>query len=194
MARASSSAESASWPRPRSLSFKRAMEQGDQLLFAERAQGEDAAAGEQRGDDFEGRVLGGRADEADRAALDVGQKGVLLGLVEAMDFVDEERGARAEGRGFFGVDHDLLDFLDAGEHGGELDEGGAGLLGDDFGERGFADSRRAPEDDRGRVVGLDQACAAVCRGRRDAPARRSHRGCAGACARRAERWLRAARA
>ena len=73
-----------------------------------------------------------------------------------MDLVDEEGGARAEGRGFFGVDHDLLDFLDAGEDGGELDEAGAGLLGDDLGERGFADAGRAPEDDRGGVVALDQ--------------------------------------
>ncbi len=56
----------------------------------------DAAAGEQRGDDLEGRIFGGRADEADGAALDVGEEGVLLGLVEAMNFIDEESGARAE--------------------------------------------------------------------------------------------------
>ena len=73
------------------------MEEIDELVFAERAEGEDAAAGEQGGDDFEGRVFGGCADEADGAALDVGQEGVLLGFVEAMDFVDEERGAGAEG-------------------------------------------------------------------------------------------------
>ena len=96
------------------------------LVFGERLQGVDAAAGEQRGDDLERRVLGGGADQADGAALDVGQKGVLLRLVEAMDLVDEEDGARAELRGLFGIDHDLLDLLDAGEDGGELDEGGLG--------------------------------------------------------------------
>ena len=90
------------------------------------------------------------------AALDVGQESVLLGFVEAVDFVDEEDGARAEGRGFFGVDHDLLDFFDAGEDGGEFDEAGAGLFGDDFGEGGLADAGRAPEDDRGGIVALDQ--------------------------------------
>ena len=63
-------------------------------------QGVDAAAGEQGGDDLEGRIFGGRADEADGAVLDVGQEGVLLGFVEAMDLVDEEDGARAEVRAF----------------------------------------------------------------------------------------------
>ncbi len=103
-------------------------------------EGVDAAAGEERGVDFEGGIFGGGADKADGAALDVGQEGVLLGLVEAMDLVDEEDGARAEAGGFFGLDHDLLDLLDAGEDGGELDEGGSGELGDDLGEGGFADA------------------------------------------------------
>ena len=115
----------------------------------------DAAAGEQRGDDLEGRILGGGADESDRPVLDVGQEGVLLGLVEAVDLIDEEDGAGAEAGGLFGVDHDLLDLLDAGEDGGELDEGGAGGFGDNFGEGGLSDSGRTPEDHRGGVVALD---------------------------------------
>ena len=101
-----------------------AFEERDNLLFGEGVEGVDAAAGEQGGDDFEGGILGGGADEADSAALDVRQEGVLLGFVEAVNFIDEEDGAGAVG-GPFGVGHDLLDFLDAGEDGGELDEGGA---------------------------------------------------------------------
>jgi len=49
-----------------------------------------AAAREQRGDDFEGRILSSCADEADGSALDVGQKRVLLCLVEAVNLIDEE--------------------------------------------------------------------------------------------------------
>ena len=103
-----------------------ALEQSEDFVFAEGVQGVDAAAGEERGDDLKGRVLGCGADEADGAVLDVGQEGVLLGFVEAVNLIDEEDGAGAESGGFFGVDHDLLDLLDAGEDGGELDEGGAG--------------------------------------------------------------------
>ena len=72
-----------------------AQQRGD-LIFAERLEHVDAAAREQRGDDFEGRILGGRADQADGAALDVGQKCVLLGLVEAVNLIDEEDGARVQ--------------------------------------------------------------------------------------------------
>ena len=130
-------------------------EEADDLVLGEGYERVDATAGEERGVDLEGGIFGGGADEADGAALDVGEEGVLLGLVEAMDLVDEEDGARAEAGGFLGLDHDLLDLLDAGEDGGELDEGGAGGVGDDLGEGGFADTGWAPEDHGGGVVGLD---------------------------------------
>ena len=132
-----------------------ALEKGEDLVFGEGLEGVDAAAGEQRRNDLKGRVLGGGSDEADGAVLDVGEEGVLLGLVEAVDLVDEEDGAGAEFGGFFGVNHDLLDLLYAGEDGGELDEAGAGDVGDDAGEGGLADSGRSPEDHRGGVVALD---------------------------------------
>ena len=54
------------------------------------------------------------------------QKGILLRFVEAVNFVDEDDGARAVLAGAVGIAHDLLDFLDAGEHGGKLDEVGLG--------------------------------------------------------------------
>ena len=45
--------------------------------------------------------------------LDIGQKGVLLRFVEAMDLVHEEDGARAVlSRTLFRVRHHLFDFLD----------------------------------------------------------------------------------
>ncbi len=131
------------------------VEEGDDLWLLEGAEGVDAAAGEERGVDLEAGVLGGGANEADAAALDVGEEGVLLGLVETMDLVDEEDGAGAKVGGLFGFDHDLLDFFYAGEDGGEFDEAGGGDVGDDLGKRGFADAGRAPEDERGGVVIFD---------------------------------------
>ena len=132
-----------------------AAQKRDDLLFGQRLQHVDAAAREQRGVDFERRILGGRADQANAAFLDVRQKGILLRFVEAVDFVDEDDGARAVLAGALGIAHDLLDFLDAGEHGGELDEVGLGDAGNDLGERGFAGAGRAPEDHRGGIVALD---------------------------------------
>jgi len=132
---------------------ERPVEEARDLLFREGDKGVNAAAGEERGIDFEGRVLRGCADEADGAALDVGEEGVLLSLVEAVDLVDEEDGAGAEASGLFGLDHHLLDLFDPAENGGELDEACLGRLGDDLGECGFAYARRTPEDHGGWVVG-----------------------------------------
>ena len=134
---------------------ERAAQKHDNLLFGQRLQHVDAAAREQRGVDFERRIFGGGADQANAAFLDVRQEGVLLRFVEAVNFVDEDDGARAVLAGAVGVGHDLLDFLDAGEHGGKLDEVGLGDAGDDLGEGGFAGARRAPEDHRGGIVALD---------------------------------------
>ena len=61
-----------------------------------RPQRVDFGAREQRRDHFERRILGGRADQDDVAALDIGQKRVLLGFVEAVNFVDEEHRAAAQ--------------------------------------------------------------------------------------------------
>jgi hypothetical protein len=58
-------------------------------------------------------------------------------------------------RGLRGGGHHLLDLLDAAHDGGELDEAGLCGFGDDFGEGGFADARRTPEDHGPGVVALD---------------------------------------
>ena len=100
-------------------------------------------------------IFGRRADQANAAFFDVGQEGILLGLVEAMNLVDEDDGARAVLAGAIRVGHDLLDFLDAGEHGGKFDELGLGDPGDDFRERGLAGAGRSPEDHRSGIVAFD---------------------------------------
>ena len=82
-------------PRPRSRVCHGAVDDGLDFLRCEALQGEDPAAGEQGRDNLEGRVFGGGADEGNGSVLDVGENDVLLGLVEAVDFVHEQDGGLA---------------------------------------------------------------------------------------------------
>ena len=125
------------------------------LGLAQRLQNVHAATAEQRGVDLKGRIFGRGANEPERATFDVGQKGILLGAVEAVDLVDEENGSRPHSCRALGVRHDLLDLLNAAGYGGELDERGLRRGGDDFGERGFARARRPPEDHGSRLIAFD---------------------------------------
>src|SRR6266481_10153580 len=87
------------------------MEEFDDLRGGVGFEDVDLGAGEQRGDDFEGGIFRGSADEEDVAGFDVREEGVLLGFVEAVDFVDEDDGAEA-GAGFFsGFGHDFFNFF-----------------------------------------------------------------------------------
>src|SRR6185369_1926396 len=131
------------------------LQQFDNLVFGERLEHVHPAAGEQRGDDFEGGILRGGADQPDVALLHVGQESILLGLVKAMDLVYEDDRARAVLPGALGVGHDLLDFLDAGEHGGEFDKLSLGKARDDLRQRGFAGAGRPPEDEGANIVALN---------------------------------------
>ena len=70
------------------------MEQLLDVVRRQRLQHEHPGAREQRADDLEARILGGGADQGDRAVLGRRQQAVLLGLVEPMDLVDEEDGLR----------------------------------------------------------------------------------------------------
>ena len=134
---------------------ERAAQKNDNLFFGERFEHIDAAARQQRAVDFERRIFGRGSDQPNAAFFHVRQEGILLRFVEAVNFVDEDDGARAVLAGAIGIAHDLLDFLDAREHGGELDEVGFGHAGDDFGERRLARARRSPEDHRRGIVALD---------------------------------------
>ena len=72
-----------------------------------------------------------------------------------MDFVDEDDGSLAAVGLSFGGGHDLLDFLDAGKHGGEGYELGTGEAGDDARERGFSAAGRTPEEHGADFVAFD---------------------------------------
>ncbi len=66
-----------------------------QRLLPERLEPHHPAARQQRRDHLEGRVLGRRTHEDDRAGLDVGQERILLRAREAVDLVHEQDRARA---------------------------------------------------------------------------------------------------
>ena len=91
--------------------------------LVERLEHEHFRSREQRRVDLERGVLGRRADEDDVAGFDARQKRVLLRLVEAVNLVDEDDRAAAQApAAILRRGHDVLDFLDAGEHGAEGDE------------------------------------------------------------------------
>ena len=125
------------------------LEDRDDVVGAERLEDVDLRAREQRGVDLERRVLGGRADEHDRAALDVRQERVLLRLVEAVDLVDEQDGPSAGlTPAMVGGGDDVLDFANAGRDGAERDEVRPRDRREQAGHGGLAGARRAPEDQR----------------------------------------------
>jgi hypothetical protein len=81
-------------PRRRSASARR---RSVLMSSATAAELKDLAAADQRAVDGEERVFGGRADERHHALFHVGQQHVLLGLVEAVDLVDEQQRLAAAG-------------------------------------------------------------------------------------------------
>ena len=124
------------------------------MLLGQRLEHIDAAARQKRRDDLERRILRSRADQANVALFDVRQERILLGLVEAVNLVDENDGARSILSRPLRIGHDLLDFLDAGQHRGELDELRLGHACDDLRQRSLTRPRRTPEDERADIVAL----------------------------------------
>jgi hypothetical protein len=128
-----------------------------QALLVKALEGEHARPRQKRRVELEGWILGRRADENDGAVLHVGQEGILLRAVEAVDLVDEEQRALAEfAARARGLEH-LAEVLDAGIEGGELLEMMVGDLGEEPRHGGLAGPGRSPEDHRAEPPGLDHA-------------------------------------
>ena len=85
-----------------------------------------------------------------------GQQRVLLRLVEAVDLVEEEDRRAAAGAPLAGAGDHLAHLGAAGLHGGQLLEGGVGVLGGEPRERRLAGARRAVEHHRVRLAGLER--------------------------------------
>ena len=145
-----------------------------------------AAAREQRRVHLERRVLGGRADQGHGAPLDVRQERVLLGLVEAVDLVDEED--RARGRGAPGAPRPRRRRPRTSLTPESTAENGTKCAWRARPGARRASSSRCPAAPRGSASGGRPPRWRRAGGARvpaDAPARRTRRGSAAACARRA---------
>ena len=68
---------------------KRMMQKLQDILFRQCPEYENLAAGQKRGVDLKGRILCGRADQDYTATFHVRQESILLGFIEAVDFVNE---------------------------------------------------------------------------------------------------------
>ncbi len=86
------------------------------MALRQRLEYVDPRPGKQSRNDFEGRVLRRRPNQTDVAFFHVREKCVLLGLIEAMDFVNKDDGARSILPSSFSLRHYLFDFFDADEH------------------------------------------------------------------------------
>jgi hypothetical protein len=137
--------------------LERATEQLDEILRLQRTEHVNTRAGQQRADHFERRILGGRADEGQRAVFDVGQEGVLLCLVEAVHLVEEQDRASTSlgAHGLRSIDG-LTDILHTRHHGGELHEFGVGTPRDEPRERRLPRAGRSPENQRMQLSALER--------------------------------------
>ena len=133
-----------------------AIEELAQVLRRQGLEYIDARPRQERVVHLEGRVLGRRADEDQRAILDVRQKGVLLRFVEAVHLIEEQHGVARPAQAACPLDH-RPDVLDARQHRGECDELGVGAGCDQPRECRLARPRRTPQDHRMRTAGLERA-------------------------------------
>jgi hypothetical protein len=124
-------------------------------LGVEPVQHQNLRAGEKRPIQLEARIFRRGADENDRSVLHIGKKGILLGLVEAVDLVHEQERAAP----LLPPDPRLLEhFLEVGhtgENGGDLLEGQSRLARKQPGDRRLARAGRPPQDD-GRYAARGQ--------------------------------------
>ena len=133
-------------------------QEAPQRLGPQGLQSEQGGTRQQRGVDLEERVLGGGPDEHQQSGLHRRQEGVLLGLVEPMDLVEEQDGAHiAFTQTGFRRSHQFPDVLHAGVDGREFSKLLSGHPRDEPGQRRLTRSRRTPEDHRRQAVGLDQS-------------------------------------
>ncbi len=136
---------------------ERPRQQPADVLDRQRPELVDLRAAEQRRVDLEEGVLGRRPDQGHEALLDGREQGVLLGLVEAVDLVEEEDRRLAGGAAALGRALDHRPHLGpAGVHRRLLLEGAARRGGDDPRERRLARPGRPVEDHRVRLAGLDR--------------------------------------
>ena len=136
---------------------RRAAQHDLDVAGQQRAQLVDLAARQQRRVDLEVGVLGRGPDEGDEAFLDRRQQRVLLGLVEAVDLVEEEDRRLGQLAAVLCALEHLAHLRAPGLDGAQLLQGGVGRGGHDPRQRRLARARRPVEDHRVRPALLDGA-------------------------------------
>ncbi len=134
----------------------RLIDHGEDILLLQSLEQIDPGPGEQRVVEFERRVLGGRTDEGDGAIFDVGQKHILLALVETVHLVHEQDGAHPAPAVLLGLVDGGADLLDAGGDRREPLDLGLAVVGHQFGQRGLAGAGRPPKDHGVAVASQDR--------------------------------------
>ena len=85
----------------------------------------------------------------------MGQEGILLSFVEAMDLIDKEYGLAAVVTRLLRLSHDNFDLFDTGKDCAERNEIRTCHFGDDARQGGLAGPRRSPQDQRAKLILLD---------------------------------------
>ena len=96
------------------------------------------------------RVFGCRTDKQDRTVLHEGQKAVLLGFVEAMDFIHKQKRSLSVGVPVLGRLKDFLQVRDTREDCADLDKMQISFIRQEPRNRRLAHTRRPPKDKRGQ--------------------------------------------
>ena len=135
-----------------------AVDEFSYLILGQGVESIDAGAGKEGRDDLKGGILRGCADEGNGAVLNVGENDVLLGLVEPVNFIDEEDGALAcETPAAARLPKDAAEVGNTGFNGADRLKVGLGHVGDDAGKGCFAGAGRAPQNDGRELVCLNGA-------------------------------------
>ena len=124
-----------------------AIKQFGERRFVEPPHDQHLRAAEDGGVQFEAGVFGGRADERHRAVLDDAQETILLGAIEAMDFIDEQQGLLTRPGCVPRFGKQLFQFGNARKHRRNADETQAHCFGEQPRDAGLAGARRAPQDE-----------------------------------------------
>ena len=112
-----------------------------------------STARQQRRVEFERRVLGGGAHEDDHAAFDEGQERILLGLVEAMHFIDEKHAATTLRKFDFSFGQRRAHIGQSRHDRGQRGESCLRIARQQQGERGLSTTGWTPKDHR-----MDASC------------------------------------
>ena len=135
---------------------QRAAQHGRHLRGGKCLQHKHLAARKQSRVDFKRGVFGGGANQHNAAALYIGQKGVLLGLVKAVNFIHKQNGFLPKAAHVLCALHHGFNLFYAAGHGRKIHKFRLGAAGNNARQRGFAHARRAPEYHAGHVVGIDE--------------------------------------